>query len=247
MIFKFDISAGEFFELIRPAVLVLSALASIWVLTSARRHRFSSYAAIGWALGTLFFPLTTLPLYFIARFSRRPSEQPDRKEVAGRKTISRSRAPRWRVAIPLTYATVVLSLIGLDLYRDRQSVDGHLARAAHAKISGKRGETIDEYWAALTLDDNAHTRKLLAMELADTGDWTGALIQFRKAEQGGETDDLMAFYIATLLDSLNLPNQASLECQRFLESRVCTQPLPDERCAVASVRVQASQDENSAR
>lgn len=241
MIFQFAISAGEFFELIRPAVLVLSALASIWVLVSARRHRFLHYVAIGWALGTLFFPLITLPLYLIARFIRQRSEQPTHAGAEARKTFSSSPAPSWRIAIPLAYAAVVLSLIAFYLYRDHQSVDGHLARAAQAKLSGKRGGTIDEYRAALKLEDNPHTRKLLAIELADTGDWTGALFELRKAEQDGETDDLMAFYIATLLDSLNLPNQATLEYQKFLESRVCTQPLADKRCSGASVRVQAAQ------
>ena len=240
MTFKFDISAGEFFELIRPTVLVLSAFVSIWVLVSARRHRFRNYVAIAWALGTLFFPLVTLPLYLIARFIRRRSGQPpDGAEV--RSTLFSSPAPRRRVVIPLAYATVVLSLIGFYLYRDYQSVDSHLARAAHAKLHGKRGGTIDEYRAALSLEDNPHTRKLLAMELADTGDWTGALFELRKAEQGGEIDDLIAFHVATLLDSLNLPNQATLEYQRFLESRACTQPLPDERCASASLRVQRAQ------
>ncbi|MCA1573013.1 MAG: hypothetical protein LC770_00420 [Acidobacteria bacterium] len=240
MTFKFDISAGEFFELIRPAVLVLSALASIGVLTSARR-RFVNYVAIGWALGTLFFPLITLPLYLIARFILQRSEPPAHAGAEERKTFSSSPAPSWRIAIPLVYAAVVLSLIAFYLYWDHQSVDSHLARAAQAKLSGKRGGTIDEYRAALKLEANPHTRKLLAIELADTGDWTGALFELRKAEQDGETDDLMAFYIATLLDSLNLPNQATLEYQRFLESRACTQPLPDKRCSGASVRVQAAQ------
>ncbi|MGH9962817.1 MAG: hypothetical protein ACREBC_37830, partial [Pyrinomonadaceae bacterium] len=112
-----------------------------------------------------------------------------------------------------------------------------------AKLSGKRGETIAEYRAALTLEDNPHTRKLLAMELANSGDWTGALFELRTAEQGGESDDQIAYYVATLLDLLNLPNQATLEYQRFLESRECTQPLPDDGCAVASVRVQEAQAE----
>jgi hypothetical protein len=235
--FQFDISAGGFFELIRPAVIVLSALVSIWVLASARRHRYPIYVAIGWALGTLFFPLIVLPLYLIARFIRRRSEQP-RDGADASRTFSSSRSARFRVAIPLTYAAVALSLIGFSLYWDHQSVDGHLMRAAHAKISGKRAGTIDEYRAALKLEDNPHTRKLLARELADTGDWTGALLELRKAEEGGEPDDLIAFYIASLLDLLNLPNQATLEYRRFLETRACTQPLPDERCGVASVRVQ---------
>lgn len=239
---KFDISAGEFFELIRPTVLVLSALASIWVLASARRHRFPNYVTIGWALGTLFFPLITLPLYLIARFIRHRGEQPH----DGR-TYSSLPGRRRRVVIPLAYGAVVLSSIGFYLYWDHQSVDSHLARAAQLKLTGKRGGAIDEYRAALQLDDDPHTRKLLAMELADTGDWTGALFELRRAEEGGETDDLIALYVATLLDSLNLPNQATLEYQRFLESRVCTQPLPDDRCAHASVRVQAAQAENRSR
>lgn len=238
MNFKFDISAGEFFELIRPAVLVLSALVSIWVLASARRHRFPIYVALGWAIGTLFFPLIVLPLYLIARFIRRRSEQPDHAAEA-RKTFCSSSTPRRRVAILLTYATAVLSLIGFYLYSDHQSVDGHLTRATHAKISGKRAGTIDEYRAALKLEDDPHTRKLLARELADTGDWTGALAELRKAEQGGEPDDLIAFYIGSLLDLLNLPNQATLEYKRFLETRACTQPLPHEHCTAARLRVEA--------
>ncbi len=240
MSFKFDISAGEFFELIRPAVLVLSALASIWVLISARRNRFGNYIAMGWALGTLFFPLITLPLYLIGRLIRQRNEH--LHDGAGsRKTFSSLPAPRWRVVIPLAYAGVVLASTGFFLYWDHQGVDSHLARAAQTKLSGKRSGTIAEYRAALKLEDDSHTRKLLAMELAETGDWTEALFELRTAEQGGETDDLIPFYIAALLDSLNLPNQAALEYQRFLETRVCTQPLPDERCAKASGRVQAEQ------
>jgi hypothetical protein len=244
--FKFDISAGEFFELIRPSVLVLSALVSIWVLASARRHRFTTYVAIAWAVGTLFFPLITLPLYLIARFIRRRAEQSHDASEA-RKTLSSSPARRRRAAIPLAYAVIVFSLIGFYLYSDHQSVDAHLARAAQSKLKGKRGGAIDEYRAALKLDDNPHTRKLLAMELADAGDRTGALFELRTAEQGGEIDDLMAFHVATLLDSLNLPNQATLEYQRFLESGACTQALPDERCAGATLRVQAARAERLGR
>lgn len=246
MSFKFDISAGGFFELIRPAVLVLSALASIWVLASARRHRFRNYIAVAWALGTLFFPLITLPLYLIARFERRRREQPQDPGKMLR-TFSSAPAPRLRIVLPLAYAAVVLSAIGLYLYRDYQSVDGHLARATQAKVSGERGGTIDEYRAALKLEDNPHTRKLLGMELAEAGDWTGALLEFRKAEQGGEADVLLPYYIAAMLDSLNLPNQATLEYKRFLESTACTQPLPDERCEGTSARVQAMQPDSRPR
>ncbi|MCM3869140.1 MAG: hypothetical protein ND895_00405 [Pyrinomonadaceae bacterium] len=246
MTFKLDISAGEFFELIRPSVLVLSALVSIWVLASARRHRFTTYVAIAWAVGTLFFPLITLPLYLIARFIRHRN-QPPHDEPETRKTFKSSPARRGRVAIPLAYAAIVFSLVALYLYSDHQSVDAHLARATQSKLNGRRGAAIDEYRAALGLDDNPHTRKLLAMELADAGDRTGALFELRTAEQGGEIDDLIAFHVATLLDSLNLPNQATLEYQRFLESSTCTQPLPEERCTGATLRVQAVRAENRPR
>jgi len=229
--FTVDISAGEFFELIRPAALVVSALASIWVLTSARRHRFRDHIAIAWALATIFFPLVTLPMYLFARFRRR-----DRRiQLADHPATL-----RWPVAMPLTYAVLVLSLIAVYLYRDQNSIDAHLASAAQAKVSGRRTGTIDGYRAALKLEDNAHTRKLLAIELANAGDWTEALFQFREAEQDGESDDFLSFNIARMLDVLNLPNQAAVEYQRFLTSKACTQPLPDDRCASANARVQAT-------
>jgi hypothetical protein len=243
---KLDISAGEFFELIRPTVLVLSAVISVWVLASARRYRFPLYVAIAAALGTLFFPLITLPLFLIARFFHRRSGAPYYDRETG-ETLVPSTPTRRRVTLPLIYAVIVLSMIGFYLYSDHQSVDGHLARAVQSKLLGKRGRAINEYRAALKLDDDPHTRKLLAIELADTGDRTGALFELRTAEQRGEADDLIAFHAANLLDSLNLPNQATLEYQRFLESRACTQPLPDERCAGATLRVQAVRAEGLSR
>lgn len=231
MSFKVQISAGEFFELIRPAALVVSALASIWVLTSARRHRFRDYIAVAWALATLFFPLITLPMYLIARFRRRERRIPLADHPA---TL------RWLVAMPLIYTALVLSLIVVYLYGDQYSVDAYLASAAQAKVSGERMATIEGYREALKLEDNAHTRKLLAIELANAGDWTEALFQFREAEQDGENDDFLSFNIARMLDVLNLPNQAAVEYQRFLTSRACTPQLPDDRCALANARIQAT-------
>jgi hypothetical protein len=242
--FKLDTSAGEFFELIRPSVLVLSAVASVWVLASARRHRFRIYTAMAWALGTLFFPLITFPLYLIARFIR-PRSGPHKGSPVDR-TLS-SPAPRRRIVVPLAYFAIVFFLIGLYLYRDHQNVDSHLARANQSKLNGKPGGAIDEYRAAIELENNPHTHKLLAIELADTGDLTGALFELRTAEQGGELDDLIAFRIATLLDLLNLPNQATLEYQRFVESPACNQPLPDEHCGGATLRVQAEQTQSRSR
>ena len=235
-------SAGEFFDLIRPSVLVLSALVSTWVLASALRRRVHWFLATLWALGTLFFPLITLPLYLVAQLVRKRNERAaDAVNPAPDRGVPRA-AFRWRVATPVVYATVVLSVIGLYLYSDYQSVDAHLARATQAKLRGDLRGTISEYRAALGQEDNPHTHKLLAIELSDVGNWTEALSEFRLAEEGGEPDDSIAFRIGTLLDILNLGGQAKLEYERFLVSRACTQPLPDDRCVTARGRVQAPLD-----
>ncbi len=238
MSFPSNISAGESFDLIRPAVLVLSALVSIWVVVSARK-RFTLYLATAWALGTLVFPLIVFPLYLIARFVRKRRVPASDSEDA-RLDASASRSTlKWRIAAPLTYAAVILSAIGVYLYRDHQSVDAHLARAAQARVSGDRGRTIAEYRAALKNDNNPHTHKLLAIELADAGYFTEGLSEFYLAEQGGEPDSLISFRVAKLLDSLQQASRARLEYQRFLQSTVCTQALPDNRCDAARQRISA--------
>ena len=235
-------SAGEFFDLIRPSVLVLSALLSTWVLASALRRRVPWFLATLWALGTLFFPFITLPLYLVVQLVRQRRERAaDAVNAAPDRGVHRA-ALRWRVATPVVYATVVLSVIGLYLYSDYQSVDAHLARATQAKLRGDLGGTISEYRAALGQEDNPHTHKLLAIELSDVGNWTEALSEFRLAEDAGEPDDSIAFRIGTLLDILNLGGQAKLEYERFLVSKACTQPLPDDRCVTARGRVQAPLD-----
>jgi len=238
---RINMSAGELFDLIRPAVLVISALLSTWVLASARR-RFPLFLAMLWALATLFFPFITLPLYLVVQFVRKRHElTAGAINAAPGRGVPRA-VPRWRIATPLVYATVVLAVIGLYLYSDHQSVDAHLARATQAKLRAEPGKTISEYRAALRQEDDPHTHKLLAIELADVGNWTEALSEFRLAEEGGEPDDSIAFRIGTLLDILNLAGQAKLEYQRFLVSEACTQPLPDARCVVARGRVQAPVD-----
>src|SRR4051812_48720036 len=72
---RWHISAGELFELMLPASFALTVLLSTWVLISARRFRFSILVALLWTLGTLFFPFIILPLYLIARSSRRRREK----------------------------------------------------------------------------------------------------------------------------------------------------------------------------
>jgi hypothetical protein len=76
--------------------------------------------------------------------------------------------------------------VSLYFYRDRQSVDGHLARAVQAKLVDDYATAIREYRRALSLEENAHTRKLLAVELALAGQLSEAASELRLAEQGGE-------------------------------------------------------------
>jgi hypothetical protein len=218
---QIKISAGELFELIKPAVLVLSALLSTWVFASARK-RFSFLFALLWALASFFLTPIVLPLYLIVLLFRRDITHPQL---------------RWKLLAPLVYALLVLAGVGLYLRQQNQGVDFHLARAEHSKLRGDRAETIAQYRAALLEQDDAHTRKLLGIELYESGYWTESLGELRKAEQQGESDDLVIFRIATLLDLLNLTSQAQVEYKRFLESGSCVQPLPDPLCETARKRI----------
>src|SRR6185295_113071 len=104
--------------------------------------------------------------------------------VIKRQTTTDRRAPKyrtWRFSLPLLYAAVVLCSIGIYIYRDTRSVDAHLSRANHDRIHDEMGKTIQEYEAALALEDNPHTHKLLAIELAEAGYWTDAISEFRLA------------------------------------------------------------------
>ena len=161
--------AGELFELIRPVVVVISIVLSSWVLASARK-RFAIYLAFAWALGTLFLPLIVLPVYLVViLFWRRPA-------------LSR----RWRFSLPLTYCAILLVGFGVYFNHENQTVDAHLARANQAKLVEDHATAIREYRRALALEDNAHTHKLLAIELANAGQLTEAIQEFRLAEQRGE-------------------------------------------------------------
>jgi tetratricopeptide (TPR) repeat protein len=219
---RITISAGELFELIRPAVLVLSALLSTLVFASARK-RFSFLFSLLWALASFFLTPIVLPLYLIVLLFRR--------DITHRQL-------GWKLLAPLVYALLVLAGVGVYLRQQNQGVDFHLARAEHSKLRGNRAETIAQYRAALLEQDDPHTRKLLGIELYESGYWTESLGELRKAEEEGESDDLVIFRIATLLDLLNLTSQARVEYKRFLESSSCVQPLPDPPCEIARKRIQ---------
>ena len=162
-------SAGEWFELISPAVFLISALISTWILASARK-RFPVYAAFGWAVGTLLLPLVVVPVYLSVVLLWRPPVRPR----------------RWRFVLPLAYGVIVVAAISFYFYRDRQSVDAHLARAVQAKLVEDHATAIREYRRALLREENAHTRKLLAIELALAGQLNEAVTELQLAEKGGE-------------------------------------------------------------
>ena len=215
-------SAGEFFDLVRPVFLVVSALLSTLVFVNARRNGFRLLASFLWAIATLFLPFVVLPLYLLVRLNRRSDTKRDVHTV---------------LLVPSLYLLAVLTLIGLAQYRDYNGVDAHLARATQARLYGDRERAIREYNEALAIEDNAHTHKLLAMELNAIGDWTGALSEFRLAEKGGEPDQLLPYRIGVLLDQLNQPNQAAMEFEQFLYSNACLQSPPDSHCDQARKRL----------
>lgn len=87
------------------------------------------------------------------------------------------------------------------------------------------------------MEENAHTRNLLGIELAAAGQLEAALAEFRAAERGGEPDDQLPYRIAMTLDMLNRSNEAVPEYQKFLNTRQCTESYPDPQCAAARARV----------
>ena len=165
-------SAGQLFDLIMPAAFAVSALVSTWVLASARK-RFQLHYALVLAIGTLFLPLIVLPVYLVLMMWREKIGPPQ----------------RWRYLLPLLYAAITLSVLGAYFYFDSRSVDAHLARATQAKLVEDSATAIREYRKALAREDNPHTHKLLAIELANAGYVAEAISEFQLAKQGGETDD----------------------------------------------------------
>jgi len=163
-------SAGQLFDLIMPAAFALSALLSTWVFASARK-RFPLVQAFGLAIGTLFLPLIVFPIYLAVMLWRKETGAP----------------VKWRYALPLLYVAVSLSTIGIFFYLNSRSVDAHLARATQAKLVEDSNTAIHEYRQALALEDDPHTHKLLAIELANAGHIDEAIREFRVADEAGET------------------------------------------------------------
>jgi tetratricopeptide (TPR) repeat protein len=146
-----------------------------------------------------------------------------------------------RYAPSLLYSLALLSASAIYFYRDYRSFDAHLARGARARLLGRRDAAIREYRSALRFNDDAHTHKLLAVQLAEDGQTEAALAEFRAAERGGEPDELLALRIASSLDALGRAGEAADEYRKFLQGGSCTRPLPDARCAEAAARLGQTQ------
>ncbi len=137
---------------------------------------------------------------------------------------------------PFIYALVALSLGAAYFYHDYRSFDAHLARAARSQLVGPPATTIRLYREALRLSDDAHTHKLLALELAADHQPEAALTEFRAAERLGEPDALLPYHIAHALEALGRPAEATTGFRKFAGSDWCARPQPDPRCAEAQNR-----------
>jgi tetratricopeptide (TPR) repeat protein len=224
-----QISAGAFFELLRPAAIVLSALLSAWVLASARRLRFRIFSVAAWTLLTFLYPVVVLPIYLIVRMTIRQRQAS--QENTGPVPV------KFPVLVPASYLILLLSLIGVYIYRDYQSIDAQLARAAQAKVMNQRDKTIREYRAALRAEDNPHTHKLLGIELAADGQWGEALKEFRAAELGHEPDPSLPFFIGEALEKTGKVTEAISNYRLYGESSGCRKAIPDSNCELASQSV----------
>jgi hypothetical protein len=205
-------SAGEIFDLIRPTAIVLAALLSTFILASARR-RFSLHYAFLWAGFAFFLPPVVVPIYLATLLIWRP---PRIEQV------------KHKFVVPTAYLAVLLGIFAIYQYRDRRSVDSHLAEASFAKVSSDQLTAIRQYREALKVEENPHTHKLLALSLMEAGDLNGAITEFRTALAGGEPDDSIHFYVGNALDKLSRKAEAVVEYRKFLESKTCSEI--DARC-----------------
>jgi tetratricopeptide (TPR) repeat protein len=260
-----QISAGDVSEALRPAFYLLAVAASAWVLASARRHGgFRRYAVWSWAVAAFVFPPIVLPLYLVARMFTRRAEVPPptpssktlpteddgagrvlqdtdesaaRDDAGGRAETPAPTAEGSRLFVPLLYAGALLALGAASFYWDYGSFDAHLARAARAKLYGRPERAIGEYRAALRTQEDAHTRKLLGLELLEAGRAAEAVAELRAAEAGGEPDDMLAFHVGSALEASGRAEEAAGSYLKFLQSGLCARTPPGASCEAARARV----------
>ncbi|PWT91341.1 MAG: hypothetical protein C5B55_08275 [Blastocatellia bacterium] len=216
-----NISAGEAFELLRPAALVGSAILSTFVFASASR-RFALITSILLGIVTLALPLIAAPLYFAF-------------VIVNSKFTPRNIRRRWLISA--SYAGILLGLIFVYLKLDQGRVDVHLWKANQARLNYDRNGTIREYRAALSLEDNPHTHKLLAIELTDAGNLQDAINEFRLAERGGEPDDSIHLRLGELLDKTGNRTDALGEYEKYLKTKTCLETPAGGNCVEAVKRL----------
>ncbi|HKS29733.1 MAG TPA: hypothetical protein VJS44_18050 [Pyrinomonadaceae bacterium] len=237
LLFRWNVSAGQTFELMLPVWFAVSALVSSWVLASARRRGMSAVSVTLWTMTTFFFPLIVLPLYLIARSSRLRREKELEQTEAGIESAQQPLLLRW--SLPLLYLFVMLGLGALYFYMDWRSPDAYHMRANQARVREQREQVIAEYRAVLKIEDDAHTHNLLGKELQAAGRFEEALAELRTAERMGEEDEELPLNIAQSLDELKRVDEAKLEYERFLNGPLCAEMPHDRRCVFARGRAAA--------
>ncbi|MGB8509041.1 MAG: tetratricopeptide repeat protein [Pyrinomonadaceae bacterium] len=140
-------------------------------------------------------------------------------------------------ALPLLYAALLIAPGMLYFLRDYRMIDAHLARAHRAELHKRTDSAIREYRAALRLEDDPHTHKLLGLQLYGAGRDEAALAEFDAAQHGGEPDALLAYHIASTLDSLGRSLEAGIKYEEFLTTSPCTNMPADAHCEVARSRL----------
>jgi tetratricopeptide (TPR) repeat protein len=242
------LSAGELFELLRPAVFLFSAILSAWVLASARRRGIRPIPVALWTIGTLVAPPVAFPLFLAWRIftnrkqqskearavSEADSSEPDESESA-----QPSAPGRYRFLLPWTYLLLVIAIGVLYFYRDSHSIDAYLSRGNAARIMNSPERTIAEYRAALRLEDNPHTHNLLGRELAEQKRWSEALTELEMAKAGNEPDPVLPYVLAVALEQNGREDDAEEEFKQFLNSSPCHSQPPDPRCENARLRLAA--------
>ncbi|MCA1593216.1 MAG: hypothetical protein LC754_11315 [Acidobacteria bacterium] len=251
-----QVSAGDFSELLRPASYLLATFASAWALSRLRRRGTGTPAAVAVALtvfaSTFLFPLVVLPLLAAWELLRSDARLPTRERVAEPKPAldevmssvaddsadrdEKQGRTRRDFASSLLYAALLLSAGAFFFYRDYQTVDAHLARAERSKLHERGEQTIREYRAALKLEDDPHTHKLLGLEFARAGRAEESLAEFLAAKRGGEPDETLSYRIASELELLGHTSEAADAYQKFLQSRVCARTPPGALCNAAETR-----------
>lgn len=256
-----QISVGDVYETMRPALFALAALCSVLVLADARRHGgFRRYAAWAWTLTAFVSPPVVLPLYLVARmYTPRPSTTlaaPESDphvshgddarpgvgqgvgESPGEESAARGATPGGAgFALPLLYAAALALAGAYYFYRDYRSFDAHLARAAREKLNRRAERAIGEYRAALGVRDDAHTRKLLGLELLGAGRAEEALAELRAAERGGEPDEMLAYHIGSALEAAGRRDEAASSFEAYLRSGLCARTPSRASCEGARARV----------